>query len=121
MAARSGSTRMPSRLTTLPIGMLCLQTMAKKGKEIDVGGLRIQVDPIIIGRRILMRQKLTLAAVAIAGGLTTAVLYKTTPKTYTSDATIAVRVDALDEVQARTLVNRAMRDLNADGEMMLMV
>jgi uncharacterized protein involved in exopolysaccharide biosynthesis len=95
--------------------------MAKKGKEIDLGGIRVQIDPFIIGRRILMRQKLLLTIVAVGGGLITGFLYKTTPKTYTSDATIAVRVDAMDETFARTLINRAMRDLNADGEMMLMV
>jgi capsular polysaccharide biosynthesis protein len=95
--------------------------MAKKGKEIDLGGIRVQIDPFIIGRRILMRQKLLLTSVALLGGFITAVLYKTTPKAYSSDATIAVRVDAMDEVFARTLINRAMRDLNADGEMMLMI
>ncbi len=95
--------------------------MAKKGKEFDLGGIRVQVDPFILARRILMRQKLLLASIAFIGLAITVLVYKTTPKTYASSSTIAIRVDAMDEVFVRTLVNRAMRDLNADGEMMLMI
>ena len=95
--------------------------MAKKGKEFDLGGIRLQVDPFIIARRVLMRQKLLLASVAVLGMTLTVVLYKSTPKLYTSDATIAIRVDAMDENFVRTLMNRAMRDFNSDGEMMLMI
>ncbi len=45
--------------------------MAKKGKEFDIGGIRVQVDPFILVRRVLMRQKLLLRLVAIVGGAST--------------------------------------------------
>lgn len=95
--------------------------MAKKGKELDLGGIRVQVDPFILTRRILTRQKLLLTTVAVLGGAITVGMYKTTPKSYASSANVAIRVDAMDETYVRTLLNRAMRDLNSDGEMMLMI
>jgi uncharacterized protein involved in exopolysaccharide biosynthesis len=95
--------------------------MAKKGKEFDLGGFRVQIDPFILAKRVVMRQKLLLAAVGFIGGLITISMYKNAPKRFRSDATIAIRVDALDENYVRTLMNSAMANLNADAEMMLMV
>ena len=95
--------------------------MAKKGKEFDIGGIRVQVDPFILVRRVLMRQKLLLVIVAIIGGVSTAAAYLVTDKRYATSSTIAIRTDTMNEQKVRNLVNRAMRDVNSPVEMMLMI
>lgn len=95
--------------------------MAKKGKEIDLGGLRVQIDPLILVRRVLLRQKKLLALIAVLGGIGTIYAYKSSPKMYASSSQIAIRNENLQEDYVRNLANRAMRDLNSNGEMMLMI
>ena len=95
--------------------------MAKKGKEIDLGGFRLQLDPFILIRRVLMRQKKLLALVGVIGAVATLFAYKSTPKVYTSSSQIALRTESMQEDYVRKLVNRAMRDLNSQSELMLIV
>lgn len=95
--------------------------MAKKGKEFDIGGIRVQIDPFILVRRVLMRQKLLLTLVAIVGGAATIAMYLVTDKRYATSSTIAIRTDTMQEQTVRNLVNRAMRDVNSNVEMMLMI
>ncbi len=95
--------------------------MDKKGKEIDLGGIRVQLDPFILVRRVMLRQKKLLAVVAILGGIVTISTYLATPKTYTAKAEIAISTQTLREDYARRLVNRSMRSLNSDEEMMLII
>src|SRR5262245_29960873 len=101
--------------------MLCLKPMAKKSKEIEVGGLRIQIDPLILVRRILGRQKALLAIVAILGGLLTAGLYLRTPKKYTSFAEIVIRAETFQEDYLRKLLNVVARYVGSDTEMMIII
>jgi capsular polysaccharide biosynthesis protein len=95
--------------------------MAKKGKEIDLGGIRLQVDPFIILQRVLMRQKLFLILVAIIGGGITIYAYKSAPKIYLSYSTVAIRTESREEDYWRKLANRAMRDLSSNSELMLII
>ncbi len=95
--------------------------MAKKGKEIDLGGVRLQVDPFILLQRVLMRQKLMLMVCGIIGGALTIYAYKTTPKVYSSNASIAIRTESRAEDYWRKLANRAMRDVNSNAELMLII
>ena len=94
---------------------------AKKGKELDLGGIRLQLDPFILVRRVLMRQKLLLTCIAILGGILTIVAYLNEPKVYASNSQIAIRTDTRDESYFRRLVNRAMRDIRSNEEMMLTI
>ncbi|MCA9549866.1 MAG: hypothetical protein KC933_07520 [Myxococcales bacterium] len=95
--------------------------MAKKGKEIDLGGIRLQVDPFIILQRVLMRQKLMLTIIAVIGGAITIFAYKSAPKIYQSYSTVAIRTESREEDYWRKLANRAMRDLNSNSELMLII
>src|SRR5690242_18007840 len=95
--------------------------MAKKSKEIEVGGLRIQIDPLILVRRILTRQKLLLTIVALLGGMATIGLYLRTPKKYTSTAEIVIRAEAFQEDYLRKLLNVVARYLGSDTEMMIII
>src|SRR5262245_5521977 len=95
--------------------------MAKKSKEIEIGGLRIQIDPLILVRRILSRQKLLLAIVALIGGIATVGLYLRTPKKYTSSAEIVIRAEAFQEDYLRKLLNVVARFLGSDTEMMIII
>lgn len=95
--------------------------MAKKGKEIDLGGLRLQVDPFILLQRVLMRQKLMLTLFAVVGGALTIYAYKSAPKVYSSNASIAIRTESREEDYWRKLANRAMRDVNSNAELMLII
>lgn len=95
--------------------------MAKKGKEFDLGGIRVQLDPLILARRILARQKVFLSVVALLGGIATVVQYKATPKIFVSRSSIAIRTERGSESYFRQLVNTAMRDLNSNAELMLII
>jgi capsular polysaccharide biosynthesis protein len=93
--------------------------MAKKGKEIDLGGVRLQIDPFILLQRVLLRQKKMLTLVGIIGGMLTIWSYKTTDKIYSSSSSIAIRTETRAEDYWRKLANRAMRDVNSNAELML--
>jgi uncharacterized protein involved in exopolysaccharide biosynthesis len=95
--------------------------MAKKSKEIEVGGLRIQIDPLILVRRILMRQKLLLCIIALLGGIATIGLYLRTPKKYTSFAEIVIRAESFQEDYLRKLLNVVARYIGSDTEMMIII
>jgi uncharacterized protein involved in exopolysaccharide biosynthesis len=95
--------------------------MAKKSKEIELGGYRIQVDPLILVRRILTRQKKLLVSIALLGAIITAVVYKMTPKRYTSDAEILIRAEAFQEDYLRKLLNVVARYVGSDTEMMIII
>lgn len=95
--------------------------MAKKSKEIEVGGLRIQIDPLILVRRILMRQKLLLTIIALIGGMATIGLYLRTPKKYTSFAEIVIRAETFQEDYLRKLLNVVARYIGSDTEMMIII
>lgn len=95
--------------------------MAKKGKEIELGNIRLQIDPFILVQRVVMRQKLLLFLVAVIGGIITIYLYKNEPKIYASYASITVRTENMEMDFARKFVNRGMRNLNSNEEMMLII
>ncbi|MCK6544679.1 hypothetical protein L6R52_02335 [Myxococcota bacterium] len=95
--------------------------MAKKSKEIELGGLRIQLDPLVLLRRIVTRQKLVLVAVAVLGGIATALQYVRTPKKYTSFAEIVIRAEAFQEDYLRKLLNVVARYVGSDTEMMMVI
>lgn len=95
--------------------------MAKKSKEIEIGGARIQIDPLILVRRILTRQKLLLAIIALLGGMATIGMYLRTPKKYTSSAEIVIRAEAFQEDYLRKLLNVVARYLGSDTEMMIII
>ncbi|MEQ8272324.1 MAG: hypothetical protein RMA76_22590 [Deltaproteobacteria bacterium] len=95
--------------------------MAKKGKEIELGSIRLQIDPFILVQRVLMRQKLLLVLVAIIGAGITVYKYKTEPKIYASYGSITVRTEGMDADFSRKFVNRGMRNLNSNEEMMLII
>ena len=95
--------------------------MAKKGKELELGSLRVQVDPFVLARRVVTRQKVLLAVVAVLGAAGTVAFYKLTPKTYLSRSSIAIRTERGSESYFRQLVNTAMRDLNSNAELMLII
>lgn len=95
--------------------------MAKKGRELELGSLRVQVDPFILARRILTRQKGFLALVVVLGGLGTVAIYRLTPKKYLSRSSIAIRTERGSESYFRQLVNTAMRDLSSNAELMLIM
>lgn len=95
--------------------------MAKKGKEIELGSIRIQIDPFILIQRVLMRQKLTLVIVAVLGGIITIVQYKRQPKIYASYGQISVRTENMDADFARKFVNRGMKTLHSKEEISLII
>jgi uncharacterized protein involved in exopolysaccharide biosynthesis len=95
--------------------------MAKKSKEIEIGGWRIQVDPLILVRRVLTRRKRMLLALALLGMIATALLYKNTAKRYTSSAEIVIRQEAFQEDYLRKLLNVVARYVGSDTEMMIII
>lgn len=95
--------------------------MSKKGKEIDLGGLRIQVDPIVLASRVVLRQKRLLMVVALIGGLLTAIAYLRTPKKYTARSNILIRYENFGEGYLQKLLNVAVGYLGSDLELMLIV
>lgn len=95
--------------------------MAKKSKELELGGLRIQLDPLVLLRRIVTRQKLLLAVIALVGGVVTAAQYVRTPKKYTSYAEIVIRAEAFQEDYLRKLLNVVARYVGSDTELMMVV
>jgi uncharacterized protein involved in exopolysaccharide biosynthesis len=95
--------------------------MAKKGKEIDLGGLRVQVDPMVLTSRIVLRQKALLAAIALIGGLVTVVWYVETPKKYEAHSNILIRYENFEENFLQKLLNVSVGYLGSDTEMMLII
>lgn len=95
--------------------------MAKKSKEIELGGYRIQIDPLILVRRILTRQKSLLIALGTIGLLLTVIIYKLTPKRYTSTAEIVIRQEAFQDDYLRKLLNVVARFVGSDTEMMIII
>ncbi len=70
--------------------------MAKKGKEFEFAGIRFQIDPLILARRVVTRQIPLLAVIAIIGGALTAVSYVRAEKKYESRAKVIVRNDVFE-------------------------
>ena len=95
--------------------------MAKKGKEFEFAGLRIQIDPLVLARRIVLRQMPMLALVATIGGVITVGAYLRTPKRYQSSSTILIRYESFQESYLRKLLNVAAGYLGSDTEMMLIL
>lgn len=95
--------------------------MAKKGKEIDLRGFRIQIDPLIIITRVMMRQKLLLAGIGFLGIVISMVMYKTTPKKYQSSSQILIRAESFEEAFLTKAVNTAVGNFGSDNEMMLLI
>lgn len=95
--------------------------MTRKGKEIDLGGIRIQVDPLVLITRVIMRQKVLLAIVALVGGLATASAYLLAPKKFTSRSNILIRYENFEDDYLQKLLNVAVGYLGADLEMMVII
>lgn len=95
--------------------------MARKGKEVSIGGLRIQVDPLVLIARVLMYQKVLLAIVAVLGGIATVGAYYAIPRRYASRANILIRYENFDDLYLQKLLNVGVGYLGADLEMMLIV
>lgn len=95
--------------------------MARKGKEIAVGGLRIQVDPLVLVTRILMRQKLLLTIVAILGGIGTVGSYLRAKKVYESRSNVLIRYENFEDFYLQKLLNVAVGYLGSDLEMMIII
>ncbi|MBK8013468.1 MAG: hypothetical protein IPK13_19200 [Deltaproteobacteria bacterium] len=95
--------------------------MELKGKEFDIGGLRIQVDPLVISRRIIMHRIRLLVMIAAIGAVATVLYYLSRPKIYESRATIVVRTEALGEHYVQHLLNTTMREVASNEELMLII
>ncbi|MFO0723378.1 MAG: hypothetical protein U1E65_06335 [Myxococcota bacterium] len=95
--------------------------MARKGKEVSIGGLRIQIDPLVLLTRVLMHQKILLGIIAFLGGLATIAVYYYTPKRYASRANILIRYENFDDLYLQKLLNVGVGYLGADLEMMLII
>ena len=95
--------------------------VARKGKDIDLAGVKVQIDPFVLFRRMVMRQKTFLIGCAIVGGIFTIVSYLRSPKIFESNSRIAIRIDTQREDIVRKLVNRAFQDIHSDVELMLMI
>jgi uncharacterized protein involved in exopolysaccharide biosynthesis len=100
---------------------MCMGAMARKGKEIDLGGVRIQVDPLVLITRVIMRQKVLLAIVAMLGGMGTAAAYLLSPKLYMSRSNILIRYENFEDTYLQKLLNVAVGYLGADLEMMVII
>ena len=109
------------RLTTVLMHGKCTGTMAKKSKEIELGGYRIQVDPLILVRRVLTRKKTLLTIIGLLGSMATIAMYKMTPKQYTSIAEILIRAEAYQDDYLRKLLNVVARNIGSDTEMMIII
>jgi capsular polysaccharide biosynthesis protein len=95
--------------------------MAKKGKEFDLGGVRIQLDPLVLATRIVMRQKLLLASIALLGAIVTIGVYLRTPKRFEAHSTILIRYESFDESFLQKLLNVSVGYLGSDLEMMSII
>jgi uncharacterized protein involved in exopolysaccharide biosynthesis len=95
--------------------------MARKGKELALGSLRIQIDPVVLLTRVLFRQKLLLAIVAVIGGAATVVSYVRAPRKYSSRANILIRYESFDESYLQRLQNVAVGYIGSDLEMMTII
>ncbi len=95
--------------------------MARKGKEIAVGGLRIQVDPLVLAGRILMRQKMMLAIIAVVGGVATVGSYLRAKKVYESRSNVLIRYENFEDFYLQKLLNVAVGYLGSDLEMMIII
>ena len=69
----------------------------------------------------MKRLLVLLFLVAVIGGIITIYLYKNEPKIYASYASITVRTENMEMDFARKFVNRGMRNLNSNEEMMLII
>lgn len=95
--------------------------MARKGKEIALGGLRIQVDPLVLAGRVLMRQKMLLAIVAVVGGVGTVGAYLRAKKVYESRSNVLIRYENFEDFYLQKLLNVAVGYLGSDLEMMIII
>lgn len=95
--------------------------MARKGKEIAVGGLRIQVDPLVLAGRVLMRQKMLLAIIAVVGGAATVGTYLRAKKVYESRSNVLIRYENFEDFYLQKLLNVAVGYLGSDLEMMIII
>src|SRR5687768_5785239 len=95
--------------------------MTRKGKELDIGGLRLQVDPMVLISRVMMRQKKLLAIVALIGGVVTATSYLMAAKKYTSRSNILIRYENFEDQYLQKLLNVGVGYLGADLEMMVII
>ena len=95
--------------------------MAKKGKELDFAGVRVQIDPLVLVRRVVTRQIPLLAVVALLGGIVTIGAYVRAPRIYRSAANILIRYEGFREDYLRKLLNVAAGYLGSDGEMMVIL
>jgi len=95
--------------------------MAKKGKVFEFIGVRFQLDPLIIARRILTRQVPLLATIALIGGVSTIVSYKRAKRIFESRAGIAIRSADFNENRLDKDLNLAANFLASDAEMVLIL
>ena len=95
--------------------------MVKKGKVFEFIGLRFQIDPLILARRVVTRQIPLLAVIATIGGILTIVSYKRAPRTYISKAGIAIRSADFNEVRLDKNLTLASNFLASDPEMTLIL
>ena len=95
--------------------------MAKKGKVFEFIGIRFQLDPLILARRILTRQIPLLAVVAIISGVSTIISYKRAKRIFESRAGIAIRSAQFNENRLDKDLNLAANFLASDAEMVLIL
>src|SRR5437870_1455604 len=95
--------------------------MARKGKELAIGGWRVQIDPLVLISRVLMRQKLLLSLVAVVGGTATVASYLAAPKIYLSHSNILIRYENFDEGYLQKLLNVSVGYFGSDLEMMTLI
>ena len=95
--------------------------MAKKGKVFEFIGVRFQLDPLILARRILTRQIPLLVIIAVIGGVSTIISYKRAKRIFESRAGIAIRSADFNENRLDKDLNLAANFLASDAEMVLIL
>lgn len=95
--------------------------MAKKGKEFEFAGVRVQIDPLILARRLITRQIPLLVAVALIGGAITAFSYKSAERRYLSKSSVLIRYEAYDETYLGKILNVAASYFGSDAEMIIIL
>jgi len=95
--------------------------MAKQGKDFEFAGIRVQIDPLILVRRVITRQKLLLFIVATIGGILTIGAYLKAEKVYRAESKIGIRAENFEEAHLNKILTTAGSFFLSEQELILIL
>ncbi len=92
-----------------------------KGEHVEIAGLTVQLDPMVVISRILMRQKLLFVFTFVAGLVLTAEAYLHTTKKYESQSQILIRYEKFQDETLQKAINLFFGFLGSDPELSVLL